>query len=385
MYSRFETALDAAVAGGRVAGAVALVADRNGVIYETAAGLRKVGDTAVMDPATVFWLASMTKAVASVAALREVEQGRLSLDGDLSGPLPEFAGLQVLEGFEADGAPRLRPARRPPTLRQLLTHTSGFGYGFLHGELTRWREAAGVPDPMAGFRAGHAQPLLFEPGEQWAYGIGIDWAGLAVEAASGQRLDAYLTDQVFGPLGMADTGFLPTPEQAARQASPHARGEDGRLAPIPFGLPSAPEVWSGGGGLFGTARDYARFTRMLLNGGTLDGARVLSPETVDMLGEVQTGPLRAGAFKDGVAMTLDFDLFPDQHTGWGLTGLINPEPSADGRGAGSLAWAGIFNTYYWVDRAAGLSGILMTQQTPFGDPDVLGLLSALERDAYRAG
>ncbi|UTP38598.1 beta-lactamase family protein [Phenylobacterium sp. LH3H17] len=383
MYSRFESALDAAVEGGRVAGAVALVADRDGVIYETAAGLRKVGDAAAMDPATVFWLASMTKAVASVAALREVEQGRLSLDGDLSGLLPEFAGLQVLEGFEADGAPRLRPVRRAPTLRQLLTHTSGFGYGFLHGELARWREASGTPDPMAGLRAGHVQPLLFEPGEQWAYGIGIDWAGLAVEAASGQRLDAYLTEHVFGPLGMADTGFLPTAEQAARQASPHARGEDGKLMPIPFALPSAPEVWSGGGGLFGTARDYARFTRMLLNGGTLDGARVLNPETIDQLSQVQTGPLRAGAFQGALAMSLDFDLFPEQHTGWGLTGLINPEPSADGRGAGSLAWAGIFNTYYWVDRAAGLSGMLMAQQTPFGDPDVLGLLKALERDAYR--
>ncbi len=382
MYSRFESALDAAVSAGRIAGAVALVADRDGVIYETAAGRREIGGAAPMDPETVFWLASMTKAVASVAALREVEQGRLSLDGDLSDLLPEFAGLQVLEGFEADGAPRLRPARRSPSLRELLTHTSGFGYGFLHGDLARWRAASGAPDPMTGLRAGHVQPLLFEPGEQWAYGIGIDWVGLAVEAASGQRLDAYLAEHIFGPLGMADTGFAPGPEQAARRASPHARGEDGRLAPIPFGMPSAPEVWSGGGGLFGTARDYARFTRMLLNGGALDGARVLDAETVDQLGQVQTGPLRAGAFKGALAMTLDFDLFPGQHTGWGLTGLINPEPSADGRGAGSLAWAGIFNTYYWVDRAAGLSGMLMTQQTPFGDPEVLGLLSALERDAY---
>lgn len=383
MYSRFETALDAAVSDGRVAGAVALVADRDGVIYETASGLRTVGGVAAMDPATVFWLASMTKAIASVAALREVELGRLSLDGDLTPLLPEFAGLQVLEGFEADGTPRLRPARRAPTLRQLLTHTSGFGYGFLQGELARWREASGAPDPMAGFRAGHVQPLLFEPGEQWAYGIGVDWAGLAVEAASGQRLDAYLAEHVFEPLNMTDTGFLPSAEQAARRASPHVRGPEGKLMPIPFAMPSAPEVWSGGGGLFGTARDYSRFTRMLLNGGTLDGARVLKAETVDQLGQVQTGPLRAGAFNGALAMTLDFDLFPEQHTGWGLTGLINPEASADGRGAGSLAWAGIFNTYYWVDRSAGLSGMLMTQQTPFGDPDVLALFKSLERDAYR--
>lgn len=383
MYSRFQKALDAAVSNGRVAGAVALVADRDGVTYEAAAGLRTAGAPEVMDQATVFWLASMTKTIASVAALREVEQGRLSLDGDLSALLPEFAGLQVLEGFEADGAPRFRPARTAPTLRQLLTHTSGFGYGFLHGELGRWREATGAPDPNGGSRAGHVQPLLFDPGEQWAYGIGIDWAGLAVEASSGQAFDAYLADHVLGPLGMVDTAFVPNADQTTRRASPHVRGEDGKLAPFPFGMPSAPEVWSGGGGLFGTARDYARFTRMLLNGGTLEGARILAPDTVDLLGQVQTGGLRAGAFKGGVALTLDFDLYPDQHTGWGLTGLINPDPSPDGRGAGALAWAGIFNTYYWVDRAAGLSGMVMTQQTPFGDPDVLGLLRALERDAYR--
>ncbi|WP_309646230.1 serine hydrolase domain-containing protein [Phenylobacterium sp.] len=382
MYSRFERALDTAVADGRVAGAVALTTDRDGVTYEAAAGRRSVADAAAMDARTVFWLASITKAVASVAALREVEQGRLSLDGDLAALLPEFSDLQVLEGFDEDGTPRLRPARRAVTLRHLLTHTSGFGYGFLHGELGRWRAATGAADPNAGLRAGHVQPLLFDPGEQWAYGIGIDWAGLAVEAASGQRLDAYLAEHVLGPLGMSDTGFVPTPEQQARRASPHVRGEDGKLMAFPFGMPTAPEVWSGGAGLFGTARDYSRFTRMLLNGGTFEGARVLSPETVDLLSTTQTGPLRAGAFKGGVAMTLDFDLYPDQHTGWGLTGLINPEPSADGRGAGGLAWAGIFNTYYWVDRAAGVSGMLMAQQTPFGDPDVLGLLRALERDAY---
>lgn len=382
MFEAFEAAASRAVAEGRIAGLVALAADRGGVIYEHAAGLRAVGAPEAMTPDTVFWYASMTKAIASVAALREVERGRLSLDADLSPLLPEFASLKVLDGFDADGAPRLRSPRRPVTLRHLLTHTSGFGYAFLDGGLVRWAQATGAAEAARGARSAHVQPLLFDPGEGWAYGIGIDWAGLAVEAASGQRLDAYFRDHILGPLGMTDTSFVLSPDMAARKAGAHARGTNGQLTPIPFFLPSQPKVWSGGGGLYGTGRDYARFTRMLLNDGELDGARILSTEMVARLSEIQTGPLRAGAFKSGGPASLDFDIYPDQHTGWGLATMINPKPSPHGRSAGSLAWAGLFNTYYWVDRAAGVSGMVLTQLTPFGDPHVMGLLDALERDVY---
>ena len=216
MYAGFEKALEAAVASGRIAGAVAAVADRDGVTYTRQAGVRQAGVPAAMTQDTIFWLASMTKAVVSVAALREVEAGRLSLDGDLSGLLPEFANLQVLEGFGEDGTPRLRPAPRAPTLRDLLTHTSGFGYAFLSADLTRWHQVTGAADPNGGTRSAHVLPLLHDPGEAWSYGIGIDWAGLAVEAASGQRLDAYLNDHILGPLGMTDTGFAPVdPERRA--------------------------------------------------------------------------------------------------------------------------------------------------------------------------
>ncbi|MFM8375810.1 MAG: serine hydrolase domain-containing protein [Phenylobacterium sp.] len=321
MYQAFEKALEAAVASGRIAGAVAAVADRDGVTYTREAGVRQVGEPAAMSQDTIFWLASMTKAIVSVAALREVEAGRLSLDGDLSSLLPEFSGLQVLEGFDGDGAPRVRPARRAPTLRDLLTHTSGFGYGFLSPDLTLWHQATGAPDPNAGSRAAHVLPLLHEPGEAWTYGIGIDWAGLAVEAASGQRLDAYLAQHILGPLGMTDTGFAPV--DPSRRATAHLRVE-GTLfpAPTPPGGTEA-EVLSGGGGLHGTAPDYIRFLRMLLNGGELDGARVLQPETVRSLGEVQTGRLRAGAFKTANgALSTDFDLYPDMLTGHGLATMV---------------------------------------------------------------
>ncbi|MCA6305351.1 MAG: beta-lactamase family protein, partial [Phenylobacterium sp.] len=380
MYAGFEKALEAAVASGRIAGAVAAVADRDGVTYTRQAGVRQAGEAAAMTQDTLFWLASMTKAVVSVAALREVEAGRLSLDGDLSGLLPEFADLKVLEGFGEDGAPRLRPARRSPTLRDLLTHTSGFGYGFLSPDLTRWHAATGAPDPNGGTRAAHVLPLLHDPGEAWTYGIGIDWAGLAVEAASGQRLDAYLDEHILGPLGMTDTGFAPV--DPSRRAVAHLRVE-GTLfpAPTPPGGTEA-EVLSGGGGLHGTAPDYIRFLRMLLNGGELDGARVLRPETVRSLSKVQTGSLRAGAFKTANSvLTTDFDLYPDMHTGHGLATVVTPEATREGRSPGALNWAGIFNTYFWADPEAGKAGVLLTQLMPFGDPDVLALLRALEKGA----
>jgi CubicO group peptidase (beta-lactamase class C family) len=378
VYAGFEKALQAAVASGRIAGAVAAVADRDGVTYTREAGVRQAGEPAAMTQDTIFWLASMTKAIVSVAALREVEAGRLSLDGDLSGFLPEFADLKVLEGFGEDGAPRLRPARRAPTLRDLLTHTSGFGYAFLSEDLTRWHAATGAADPNGGTRAAHVLPLLHDPGEAWSYGIGVDWAGLAVEAASGQRLDAYLAEHILGPLGMTDTGFAPV--DPTRRATAHLRVE-GTLfpAPTPPGGTEA-EVLSGGGGLHGTAPDYLRFLRMLLNGGALDGARILKAETVRALSEVQTGALRAGAFKtaNGV-LTTDFDLYPDMQTGHGLATVVTPEATKEGRRPGALNWAGIFNTYFWADPETGKAGVLLTQLMPFGDPDVLALLRALER------
>ena len=383
MYQAFEQALGKSVADGRIVGAVALVADRNGATYTHAAGARTAGGDAAMDTGTVFWIASMTKAVVSVAALQLVEQGRLSLDGDLSDLLPDLKGLEVLEGMGADGKPRLRPAQGVVTLRQLLTHTSGFGYGFTSPELAAYGQTPGAANPNDGSRAGHRQPLLFDPGQGWVYGIGIDWVGIAIEAASGQRLDAHLADHVFKPLGMADTGFELSPEQQVRKAGMHGRGPDGALAPMPFAMPANPEVLSGGGGLYSTAGDYGRFLRMLLNGGALDGARVLSEASVAALGQVQTGARRAGSWTSAMSfLSHDIDLFPGMHTGWGLATLINPDRSPDGRGAGSLAWAGLGNTYYWADPAAGKAGVMLCQMLPFGDPDVLALFARLERDAY---
>jgi methyl acetate hydrolase len=376
MYQAFEQALDTAVAEGRIAGAVALVTDRDGATYQHAAGARTIGGAEAMDPDTAFWVASMTKAIVSVAALQLVERGKLTLDAPLSDLLPDLKDLEVFDAPGPDGVWTTRPAKGPVTLRQLLTHTSGFSYGFIDPRINPWLQAAGQ---AGGTRAWHRQPLLFDPGEGWAYGIGIDWVGIAVEAAGGQRLDAYLGEHVLGPLGMTDTAFALSPEQQARQAGMHARGEDGGLNPMPFAMPGNPEVLSGGGGLYSTAPDYGRFLRMLLG----SGPRVLGPESLAALASVQTGGRRAGAWTSAApTLSRDIDLYPDMQTGWGLASMITPHATAEGRSAGSLAWAGLGNCYYWADPAAGQAGLILSQVLPFGDPEALALFAALERGAY---
>ncbi|MBS0363918.1 MAG: beta-lactamase family protein [Proteobacteria bacterium] len=378
MFQRFEDALAKAVETGRIAGGVALIADREGMTYSHAAGVRTAGGPAPMDLDTVFWIASMTKAIASVAALQLVERGQLTLDGDLASLVPELGALQVLE-IAADGTRSLRPAKRGPTLRELLTHTSGFAYGFSSADLDAHVQETGAPNANNGTRAALVQPLLFDPGEGWFYGIGIDWAGVVIEAASGQRLDAYLAQNITGPLGMADTGFGADP---ARLAGVHVRGPES-LIQIPFGFPPSPEVHSAGGGLYATAPDYGRFLRMLLNGGELDGERVLSADGVRGLSEVQTGNRRTGWWTTAQPnLSNDFDLHPGLPAGHGLATMVAPQDLPEGRRAGSLAWGGLANTYYWVDPAAGRAGVLMTQLLPFGDREVLALFKALERDAY---
>ena len=375
--------IDEAIAGGleraKLPGAVALVGDRDGVLYAKAFGTRGVADAAPMSLDTPFWFASMTKAVTSVAAMQLVERERLALDEPIGGLLPELVQPQVLTGFDGSGAAITRPATRAITLRHLLTHTAGFGYDFMNGDMLRSR---GENGPAPGSRASLNAALLFEPGERWEYGVGTDWVGLAVEAATGQDLGAYFAEYIFAPLGMTDTGF---PFDEARAAPLHTRLPDGGIAPIPSLAPmlNGAGYLSGGGGLSGTGGDYMRFLRMILNGGALDGVRLLETETVDMMAQNQIGDLRAGALGSVMPhMTLPFDLFPNMTTGWGLGFLINPEPVPGRRAAGSLAWAGLANTHYWIDPASNRAGLLLAQTFPFGDAAVLDLVRDFETATY---
>ncbi len=377
-----DNELSAAVAAAGVAGAVAMVGDKGGIQYARAFGHRSL-DGAAMEVDDLFQIASMTKAIVSVAALQLVERGQLSLDAPLDTLLPDLTNPQVIDGFDDDGTVRLRPAKRAITLRHLLTHTSGFGYEFMSTDMVRARGPAGSPAP--GTKAALISPLLFDPGDKWEYGISTDWAGLAVEAASGQRLDAYLSEHVTGPLGMVDTHFNPDAAQRPRAASLYLRNEGG-LAPMPIEIGGGPnvEVLSGGGGLYSTAPDYMRFLQMLLNGGALGSSRILSDATVVQLTQNHVGDLRAGRMESVVpSLAGVFDMYPQMDTKWSLGFLINPDTGPHGRSAGSLSWAGIANCYYWLDPAADIAGVLMTQLLPFGDAGVLDALGALERMAYR--
>jgi CubicO group peptidase (beta-lactamase class C family) len=334
---------------------------------------------------TVVWIASMTKAITATAAMQLVERGKLALDAPAAAIVPELAAAKVLDGFDAAGQPRLRAPKRPITLRHLLTHTAGYGYEFFNAAIAQYQAATNTPGITACTNAALTTPLLFDPGDRWEYGINIDWAGKMVEAVSGQRLDRYFQQNIFGPLGMNDTSFKLSTAQRARLSSMHQRGPDGALAPIEFELPQEPEFLMGGGGLYGTAGDYLRFARMIMRGGTLDGTPVLRPETVDLMGQNHIGPLEVGAIKSAVpALSNDVELFPGISTKWGLSFVINTQPLPTGRSANSLAWAGLANTYYWIDRTKQVCGVFLSQVLPFYDATAIDLLVKFETEVYRA-
>jgi len=376
--------LHAAVSDGRVPGVVALAADRNGVCYQGAFGRRGLNEPAAMTPDTVFRIASMTKAVTGVAAMQCVERGRLSLDQPAGEIVPELAEPQVLEGFDADGKPRLRPARRKVTLRMLLTHTAGFVYPVWNANFNRYCETTGFPTIMSGRLAALNAPLAFEPGERWEYGINIDWAGRMVEAVSRQDLDAYMRENIFAPLGMRDTGFVPTQEQLARSVQAHARKPDGSLEPIERTPFNRSEFFAGGGALYSTGPDYMNFLQMLLAGGAFQGAQILQPATVALMAQNHIGDLLVQKLPTSQpAMSQDAEFFPGMPKKWGLTWLINTEDVPGRRSAGSLAWAGLFNTYFWLDPKRRVAGTVLTQILPFADPTVLNLLDDFETAVYR--
>jgi CubicO group peptidase (beta-lactamase class C family) len=197
--------------------------------------------------------------------------------------LPALAAPRVLEGFDASGKPRLRAAKRPITLRHLLTHTSGYTYSTWSKAITEYERVTGIPDVSECKNGAFEAPLEFDPGERWEYGIGMDWVGKIVESVSDQSLEIYFRENIFVPLGMKDTGFLIGSEQKSRVATLYNRGANGSLTSAQFEIPQRPEFFMGGGGLFGTAPDYLAFLQMLLNGGALNGARILQPETVSTM------------------------------------------------------------------------------------------------------
>ncbi|MBX6752782.1 serine hydrolase domain-containing protein [Thermorudis peleae] len=378
-----DTVLQQAVERGDVPGVVAFVANDQGLLYEGAFGVRTVGQPDPMSRDAVFWIASMTKPITTVAALQLVEQGKLSLDAPVGLIVPELAEPQVLEGFDESGKPKLRSASRPLTLRHLLTHTSGFSYDFLSSDYQRYMAITGLPSIGTCQRAALALPLLFEPGERWEYGISIDWVGQIVERVTGESLEEYFGKHIFDPLGMRDTRFLLRPDMQARRAGMHLRQPDQRLVPIPFEVPQQPEFFMGGGGLYSTGPDYITFLRMILRGGELDGARILQPETVVAMGTNQIGALAVGALVSAdPTQARDLEYFPGLRKKWGFGFMILEEDAPTGRSAGSLAWGGLANTTFWIDPAKRVAAVILLQVLPSGDPLALQLFEAFERALY---
>ena len=380
-----DRVLERAVDAGEVAGVVALAANDAGIFYQGAFGKRAIGQDPDMTLDTVFWIASMTKAVTSVAGMQLVEQGRVGLDEPLQDKVPELGSIKVLEGFDDAGQPRLRAPRRPMTLRHLLTHTAGFTYDIWNADMIRYQECQSLPGIVECKNATLQTPLMFDPGERWEYGINIDWVGKMVEHLSGQSLEAYFREHIFGPLEMRDSGFIIRPDQRARLASMHVRQPDGSLQAIDFLLTQEPEFFMGGGGLYSTGPDYLKFLRMLLRGGELEGKRVLKRETVAEMGTNHIGDLLVGALKTAIpSSSNDADFFPGMPKKWGLGYMLTTEAVPGGRSAGSLAWGGLANTYYWIDPARRLTGLILTQILPFADATVLRLAGEFEQAIYTA-
>lgn len=352
----------------RVPGVVAMVTDRDGDIYCGAAGERVLGG-APMTPDTVFAIFSTTKAIAATAALQCVEEGLLDLDAPASTYAPAIGRLQVIEGFDSEGQPILRPPRSPVTTRQLLTHTAGFGYDFFNETYYRLATDHGQPSVVTCTRASLETPLLFDPGSKWEYGTNIDWAGQVVEGIRGKRLGEVLRERVFDPLGMVDVGFTRTPSMKERTAAIHARHADGSLSDMGFFLPDDPEVDCAGHGLYATVPEYMKFIRMWLNDGAGPGGQVLRPETVQWAVQNKLEPHQQVGALPGVIKSLsnDAEFFPGLRKGWAYSFMINEDEAPTGRPAGALGWAGLANLFYWIDRQNGIGGYWATQILPFGD------------------
>ena len=369
--SAIKALLDGAVSKGSVHGIAAVVVDRSGLLFHHAAG--EAGER------TMFRNASMTKAVATTAALQLVEQGRLSLDATIESILPEFGQLQVLDGFNGD-EPRLRPPASKATVRQLMTHSAGLGYFFVNEKLMRYHQVTGEPNPLSGLKRSLSVPLVNDPGTAWEYGVNTDWLGLIVEKLSGQTLSGYLKQNVYGPLGMNDSTFAPTAEQRDRLLRVMQRQGDGKLAPATLDLPPTSEWDAAGHGSYGTVQDYGRFVQAWLN----DGAGILGAPTVRMAFQNHLGHIKLPELMKSMMPELSNDVpaLPVPQ-GWGLGFHLTLADLPGMRSSGTGDWAGVFNSYYWIDRSKAIGGVLMTQLLPFFDMPVIETHMGFEMAVYQ--
>ena len=376
LEQRVLTLLNRLIDAQAVPSIVCGIADSSGTLARASAGVQNSQTKQVMTNESIVAIASMTKPITTVAVLQLFEQGLVGLDNPVSDYLPELAGLKLRVGFDRKGRQQLKTIDAPPTLRQLLTHTSGFVYEI-------WNKNAQIAvtsgQSESAFSAGGLDvPLDFEPGERWEYGIGIDWAGRVVERISGKSLDVYFADHIFQPLGMKDTAFSVPEEQQHRHADIHRRGPDGFHPEPKFALSV-----SGGGGLQSTVDDYILFMRCILNQGQCNGGRLLQADTVKLMLMNQIGNLTVGPVQSRMsAMSCDFDLTFSRGGKWSLGFLLHDSNLPEGRSAGSVSWAGLFNSFFWIDSDRDLCAVIATQLLPFCEPAAINMLTEFEHLVY---
>lgn len=394
MNDKLKHAADAVLANtvgaaGGAPGVVAMVTDRNANVYEGAAGRRSLGGDAPMTTDSVMAIFSTSKAITGTTLMQLVEEGKVRLDDPVKKYVPEIAEIQVLEGFDAAGQPKLRAPKRDITINHLMLHTAGFSYEFFSADDLKLRGAKGIPSVVSGTFASVKTCLLWDPGEKWGYGVNIDWVGKVVEAVRGKRLGEVMQERVFAPLGMTETGFVMTPAMQARRAVIHDRAMDGKLTPLPdLVLPQPPEMDMGGHGLYSTVGDYMKFIRMVLNDGAGANGRVLKAETVEQMSRNGLGALKVGGWTTSIpSLSNTGEFFPGLPKSWGYTFMINDEATPSGRPAGSLMWAGLANLFYWIDRQNGIGGFWGSQILPFQDvssyPGYVDFETAVYRNLMR--
>lgn len=379
--AQIDSILSATVAAGVVPNLVVMVADREGVRSTSSAGSRIAGDptSGKVGPTSIYRIGSMTKPVVVVTALQLVENGVLDLDAPVGDYLAAFDRLQVLVGFDGR-IPRMRAQTSRPTVRQLITHTSGLGYDFLNENQRRWQEFTKTPNSWSGNARVFDSPLHFDAGTSGQYGIGLDWLGRVIESITGQTLDRAIRAAVTGPLGMVDTTFAPSAAQRRAVVPIHLPGAAGGWDATALDFPTDPDWWSGGHGLYSTAQDYLRFTRMLLGGGQLDGVVVLAAHSVAEAFRDHIAPLDlpAGTPSSDPALAWDFDVRP----GCGLGFLVNKVPLPGMRAAYSGSFAGMYNTNFVIDRTRDRTWVVLSQSLAGQLPDLLEMNVALERAIY---
>ncbi|OHE90712.1 beta-lactamase [Colletotrichum orchidophilum] len=382
----------------RIPGTTVVVIDRTGTEqFAHAAGKRGVSSSEPMTLENIYWMASCTKMVVGIACMQLVEKGQLNLDDadHLEKLCPELADIKVLtpEGTLVD-------KKRGITLRMLLTHTSGFGYTFFSERLRDWSLPAGI-DEFSGSVRDIVQPLLFQPGEGWEYGVGIDWAGIAVERVTNMSLNDYIQANICQPLGLHNVNMIPTPSMKAQLAYLHYKRPDGKVVPRdhllhrPLIVQSEEEIRgcfnSGGAGIFAKPQEYTRILAVFLNDGVcpITKAQILKKETVDEMftNQVPKSPdfARQGVQDAKPELTNALpELYPvpgNTPQGWGLTFMLTGGPT--GRSSGTAWWAGLPNLFWWCDREKGVAGIICSQILPFGDASVLGLWAQVEAAVYK--